>query len=538
MDFLPSPFARASAHRRARRLTHIVVAVMGICASLGLSRPSRAQGLDDAKLDAMVLIVGNRGGETLRGSGFIVSLDRDRSIATILTSSHVIAGATFSVTFYADPNQTPVPVSEVIQLDQENRDGLGLFRVRRDVPPTATALEIMSRDDPFPQRGQSLQLLGYPNMGPLSTATRGYSGQSNSLYLVDLGVGEGSSGGPVLSGGKVFGVVTNTTDLQTAAVPFAMIRLFLEGARIQLPAATRTPAPTATAAPSAVAVPAPAPPQLTTPVASGLPGVLTAIFGPIRTASTGTSSPASTASTAAAPPATSVPAAASPASSAASSGAGNSASSAADASAEAGVAARTELTPPLRAMVDVIATKQGSPVHASGFVIAIQAERGAALVLTSGHVGDDAEFSVTFAADGAHPLPAHWVRQGASDLGDRWLLLQVDTGVPPAVRALEMLAATPAASASASVMGYVAGDPVPQALRDRRAGPLPSAPFLLGVDGGIAPAFLGGPVLFGDKVGGVLTSTDGTRSVAFGATAIRSVLTSLRLYGQAVVGTP
>ncbi len=152
---------------------------------------ARAQGIDETKLDAMVLIVGTRGDETLRGSGFIVALSPDRTIATILTSSHVIAGARFTVTFYADPNQTPVPVTEVIQLDQENRDGLGLFRVRRDVPSNATALEIMDRGDPFPLRGQSVQLLGYPNMGPLSTATRGYAGQNNSLYLVDLGVGEG-----------------------------------------------------------------------------------------------------------------------------------------------------------------------------------------------------------------------------------------------------------------------------------------------------------------------------------------------------------
>ena len=554
---------------------------------------ARAQGIDETKLDAMVLIVGTRGDETLRGSGFIVALSPDRTIATILTSSHVIAGARFTVTFYADPNQTPVPVTEVIQLDQENRDGLGLFRVRRDVPANATALEIMDRGDPFPLRGQSVQLLGYPNMGPLSTATRGYAGQNNSLYLVDLGVGEGSSGGPVLSGGKVFGLVTNTTDLQTSVVPFAMLRLFLEGARVPLAAPVRTPAPlpvptptttvvgineptAATTPPPAVVATTPAPaattpspeaaaaaaasiagapaatpaaptvaapesapgpvdtpvvaaaspavapvvdalPAATTPVADATPAVASP---PASSTATATSTPA------AVTPATTTPAASTPAATA---------TLAAPVDASAGGIGLEALT---HAMVDVTATDKGTSVHASGIVIAVNAERRAALVLTSGHVGDQGEYLVTFATDPSKPLPAHWVRQGSSDEGDRWLVLQIDAGVPASVRPVDLLASVPATSETASLAAYAAGDAAPQVVRDRRARPRELAIFILDVEGGVTPPFLGGGLFYGDKLGGVLTSTGAARSTAFSAVAIRTVLGSYRLYGQAVVSTP
>lgn len=544
--------------RLLRRVASVVVLVL-LCADARL----HAQGLDDATLDAMVLIVGTRGDETLRGSGFIVALSPDRSIATILTSSHVIAGARFTATFYADPNQTPVPVTEVIQLDQENRDGLGLFRVRRDVPPNATALQIMDRGDPFPLRGQSVQLLGYPNMGPLSTATRGYAGQNNSLYLVDLGVGEGSSGGPVLSGGKVFGLVTNTTELQTSVVPFAMLRLFLEGARVPLTAPVRTPpAPLPTPTPTTTVVgitdpvastPPPAavvsstPLAATTPVPEPVPDaaarLAAALLGtPPAAAATATSpapAPAAPADTpvATTPPAA-TPVAAAPAAPAPPA-AGTTPAVAAPTPAIVDAATPGVDTAMLaRAMVDVTATDKGTSVHASGMVIAVHTERGAALVLTSGHIGDQAEYTVAFAANPSKPLPAHWVRQGSSDEGDRWLLLQVDSGVPATVRPTDLLTAVPTTPAVVSLAAYGAADAAPQVLRDRRVRPRELATFVLDVEGGVAPAFLGGGLFYGDKLGGVLTSTDGTRTTGFSAAAIRTVLASYRLYGQPIASAP
>jgi hypothetical protein len=61
--------------------------------TLGDTRRVWAQPIDEAVLNAMVQIVATRAGETLRGTGFVVALDRDRSIATIITSAHVVVGA-------------------------------------------------------------------------------------------------------------------------------------------------------------------------------------------------------------------------------------------------------------------------------------------------------------------------------------------------------------------------------------------------------------------------------------------------------------
>ncbi len=189
-------------------------------------------------------------------------------------------------------------------------------------------------------------------------------------------------------------------------------------------------------------------------------------------------------------------------------------------------------------MVDVTATDKGTSVHASGVVIAVHAERGAALVLTSGHIGDQSELTVTFAANRSKPLPAHWVRQGSSNEGDRWLLLQIDSGVPSSVRAVEMMTAVPATPETVTLAAYAAGDAAPQVLRDRRVRPRELANFVLDVEGGVAPVFLGGGLFYSDRLGGVLTSTDAARSTAFSAAAIRTVLGSYRLYGQPIASTP
>jgi hypothetical protein len=190
----------------------------------------QAQGLDEASLNAMVQIVATRNGDTVRGSGFIIALDRERSIATILTSAHVIEGTIFQAIFSADSVQSPRP-TDVVGIDSDNRNGLAVFRVRA-APPGATVLEIAKPGEPGPRPGQWLTLVGYPSasVNPF-VKSRTYSGQEGSLYVIDQGVPEGSSGGPVILDGKVVGVVTATTGDQTYAVPFSSMHTFVQGYR-------------------------------------------------------------------------------------------------------------------------------------------------------------------------------------------------------------------------------------------------------------------------------------------------------------------
>lgn len=240
---------------RPPRLLRIAAAGVVLAATLALApwlAASGRGGLDERVLDGLVQIVGNRGGATVSGSGFIVAIDRTRGVATVVTSSHVIAGAKFTARFAADPHAPEVPVTEVVGIEAENRDGLAVFRVRGAVPSDASALELAPRGEAAPRPAESLTLVGYPNMAarPLAS-TRGFSGQIGALYVVDLGVGEGSSGGPALLEGRVVGLVTNTTPERTSLVPASTIRTFLEGYSVRLEEAG--PRPAAAAPPPAAA---------------------------------------------------------------------------------------------------------------------------------------------------------------------------------------------------------------------------------------------------------------------------------------------
>src|SRR5262245_45731452 len=123
-----------------------------------LAPAASAQDLDTA-LSALVRISGTRNDTPVRGSGFVVRLDRDQ--ATIVTASHVIeCEQQIEVTFAADPAQS-VPAGTVLGMNAGNPRGLAAFQVR-GAPPGVTALSfgIESR----PRLGEALFLLGFPQM--------------------------------------------------------------------------------------------------------------------------------------------------------------------------------------------------------------------------------------------------------------------------------------------------------------------------------------------------------------------------------------
>jgi hypothetical protein len=102
-------------------------------------------------------------------------------------------------------------------MDTGSPNGLAVFQVRGAIPAGVTTLsfEVESR----PSLDDELVLVGFPRM-ELSPRTlrRRLSGWSGVLLLIDQGTGEGLSGGPVLQGGKVVGIVTAMDDQTTYAV--------------------------------------------------------------------------------------------------------------------------------------------------------------------------------------------------------------------------------------------------------------------------------------------------------------------------------
>ena len=119
----------------------------------------QSQSIEQA-LSAVVLIAGSRGeGTAVRGSGFVVALER--GVATVVTSSHVIEGTKFEVTFGADPSRSfAVPAADVIKIETQNINGLAVFRVRGAIPAQVQPLGLASGDGPT--IGASLYLVGFP----------------------------------------------------------------------------------------------------------------------------------------------------------------------------------------------------------------------------------------------------------------------------------------------------------------------------------------------------------------------------------------
>lgn len=207
----------------ASRLT---LRVGTILAFLWLFVPSVfAQNLDTA-VSALVRISGTRSGTPVRGSGFVVGLDREK--ATIVTASHVIEGVQkIEVTFAADRAET-FPAGAVLGMEAGNPRGLAVFQVRGALPAgiATLSIELESR----PRLGDALFLLGFPEMA-LSprTTQRILSARSGTLLLIDQKIGEGFSGGPVLKGGKVVGVVSDMDEQTTYAIEAIVVHAALEG---------------------------------------------------------------------------------------------------------------------------------------------------------------------------------------------------------------------------------------------------------------------------------------------------------------------
>ncbi|HYO15460.1 MAG TPA: SUMF1/EgtB/PvdO family nonheme iron enzyme [Thermoanaerobaculia bacterium] len=195
--------------------------------ALLLLLPAAASAQDlDAAVSAVVRISGTRGDTPVRGSGFVVGLDRDK--ATIVTAAHVVEGVQqLEVTFAADLTES-FPAAGVLGMDAGSPNGLAAFQVRGALPAGVTTLsfEVESR----PDLGEALFLLGFPEMAPAPRTTqRVLSARSGTLLLIDQGIGEGFSGGPVLQGGKVVGVVTDTDGQTTYAINAVVARESLEG---------------------------------------------------------------------------------------------------------------------------------------------------------------------------------------------------------------------------------------------------------------------------------------------------------------------
>jgi len=196
----------------------------------------QAQGGADA-LNSVVRIDGVVAGAPMHGSGFVVALDR--GIATIITASHVIEGASqFQVTFNADSLRS-FPISKMVNLEARNPNGLAVFLVQGDLPSGVKPLALA--DTGGLVAGDNAFLIGYPAMAATPrTLSRSVSRRDGVRYEFDGGVDGGISGGPVVASGRGIGVVVQTEERYSYAMPVTIVREFLLGSGVQLATVSAT----------------------------------------------------------------------------------------------------------------------------------------------------------------------------------------------------------------------------------------------------------------------------------------------------------
>ncbi len=187
-------------------LTRLTLALL-----LLLPASASAQELDKA-VSALVRISGMRGGTPVRGSGFVVGLDRDK--ATIVTASRVIEGVQqLEITFAADRTES-FSARLVLGTEAGNQRGLAALQVLGALPAGVIALSFETEDRL--QQGEDLFLLGFPEASTTPLALwRRHAGPNGNFLQLDGSVEEAFSGAPVFLKDKVVGVVTVTDeDLQ------------------------------------------------------------------------------------------------------------------------------------------------------------------------------------------------------------------------------------------------------------------------------------------------------------------------------------
>lgn len=195
--------------------------------------------LEDAKEAVIKLFVVSHIVDTLKpwnsyisrttGSGFIVDGDQ------IMTNAHVVANATFiEVRKHGETTRYEAKVAHI-----SHDSDLAIVKLKTKVPAFFKTKSLTFGD--LPQAHQEVTAYGYPVGGDSLSVTRGVVSRiERSVYVhknrslisvqVDAAINPGNSGGPVMSDGKVIGVVMqsmNASENVGYMIPTQVVKHFL-----------------------------------------------------------------------------------------------------------------------------------------------------------------------------------------------------------------------------------------------------------------------------------------------------------------------
>ena len=174
------------------------------------------------------------------GTGIIVKISRGE--AYIVTAAHVVRGDARPEVYLFTQQREALRASLIHREDDDQR-GLALLGLKADRQTLSglTALNLGSSSGL--EGGEGVTLIGFPDGTSNWTVTSGTVARLEGRNVVFSGsVTDGNSGGPLLLGGQVIGLVTDSGPTLSHAVQAESVALYIRGVEHEL--ADLTPAPT------------------------------------------------------------------------------------------------------------------------------------------------------------------------------------------------------------------------------------------------------------------------------------------------------
>jgi formylglycine-generating enzyme required for sulfatase activity len=188
--------------------------------ALGLLGPNAL----GAAEDSVVRIQATVAGKPHFGSGFVVRVDG--AAAYVATAAHVVEGDPAPRVFFRSQPYSPVPASSV-RLEGGDPDGFAMLRLDSGIPSGIQALAMAGGGGSDLGARTPVEAVGIPvDIGNWAVLPGRVISWKNRKILFSGDVDAGNSGGPLLAGGAVVGMVMRATRFGEA-VPAFSLRIFL-----------------------------------------------------------------------------------------------------------------------------------------------------------------------------------------------------------------------------------------------------------------------------------------------------------------------
>ena len=210
--------------------------VLAVTFMVGMS-PWQASAQDEASFRGGVVKIMSANLEGMRrtGTGFVVKAEG--TSVYIVTAEHVVEGdSNPQIEFFTRQN-TQV---KAMVLRRSSRYDLALLKAESPQQPMVLSLEASA----MPRVGDEVTTIGFPRTGGAWLVSRAdLAGRDGADLILSGGaIDEGNSGGPVIKGGKVVGVVQGLQGKFAKALPASVVTGTLEGWGVAMAADITKPA--------------------------------------------------------------------------------------------------------------------------------------------------------------------------------------------------------------------------------------------------------------------------------------------------------